>query len=301
MLFYISSYQGSGGGTFYDVRCTQESATGVFNHTNVLDLPMLYIITPTYDRPTQIPDLVRLSNTLRNVRNLHWIVVEDGLNLSNHVKSLLQDSKILYTYLSASSPSSYVKRRLKGIAQRNKALSWIRKNHQKGLDAVSYFADDDNSYTLELFSEIRKTKKISVFPVGFTGGDMTFQAPMIENGKVVGFYAWAHDIRVFAVDMAGFALNVRVLFDYQKMMFSYTTPAGMNEEYFLKQCCTVDELEPLANNCTKILVWHIRTQSPKLAKNISNIDWNVSSLIKRLKINTKIYKRNRINENILMR
>lgn len=301
MLFYISSYQGSGGGTFYDVRCTQESATGVFNHTNVLDLPMLYIITPTYDRPTQIPDLVRLSNTLRNVRNLHWIVVEDGLNLSNYVKSLLQDSKILYTYLSASSPSSYVKRRLKGIAQRNKALSWIRKNHHKGLDAVLYFADDDNSYTLELFSEIRKTKKISVFPVGFTGGDMTFQAPMIENGKVVGFYAWAHDIRVFAVDMAGFALNVRVLFDYPKMMFSYTTPAGMNEEYFLKQCCTVDELEPLANNCTKILVWHIRTQSPKLAKNISNIDWNVSSLIKRLKINTKIYKRNRINENILMR
>lgn len=37
---------------------------------------------------------------------------------------------------------------------------------RKGDRGVVYFADDDNTYSLELFDEIRKTKMISMFPVG---------------------------------------------------------------------------------------------------------------------------------------
>ncbi len=36
----------------------------------------------------------------------------------------------------------------------------------KSNPAVTYFADDDNTYDLRIFKEIRKTKGISMFPVG---------------------------------------------------------------------------------------------------------------------------------------
>ena len=39
---------------------------------------MIYIITPTYKRTTQMADLTRLSQTLKLVPNIHWIVVEEA-------------------------------------------------------------------------------------------------------------------------------------------------------------------------------------------------------------------------------
>ena len=59
------------------------------------------------------------------------------------------------------------------------------------LCAVVYFGDDDNTYDLRLFDEIRLTKKVSVFPVGLIGYAMS--TPIVQNnksrnpGRVVGF------------------------------------------------------------------------------------------------------------------
>ncbi|VDP95864.1 unnamed protein product [Echinostoma caproni] len=38
----------------------------------------LYIVTATYKRLVQKAELTRLCNTFKNVRNIHWIVVEDS-------------------------------------------------------------------------------------------------------------------------------------------------------------------------------------------------------------------------------
>ncbi|VDO45125.1 unnamed protein product, partial [Onchocerca flexuosa] len=46
------------------------------------DLPFIYFITPTYRRPTQKADLIRLAQTLAHVPNLYWIVVEDANDTS---------------------------------------------------------------------------------------------------------------------------------------------------------------------------------------------------------------------------
>jgi hypothetical protein len=62
----------------------------------------------------------------------------------------------------------------------------IFREHGKGRDGVVYFADDDNTYSLELFHEIRTTARVSVFPVGLVGGVMV-EKPKVLNGRVIGW------------------------------------------------------------------------------------------------------------------
>lgn len=41
-------------------------------------LATIFVVTPTFHRPTQLADLTRLCNTLLNVHSLFWIIVEDA-------------------------------------------------------------------------------------------------------------------------------------------------------------------------------------------------------------------------------
>ena len=43
-------------------------------------------------------------------------------------------------------------------------MSWVLDHGEE--DSVVYFADDDNTYDLRLFAELRLTKTLSFFPVG---------------------------------------------------------------------------------------------------------------------------------------
>lgn len=43
-------------------------------------LTTIYVITPTYYRITQKPELVRLCSVLTHIPNVHWIVIEDSVN-----------------------------------------------------------------------------------------------------------------------------------------------------------------------------------------------------------------------------
>ena len=50
-----------------------------------------------------------------------------------------------------------------------------------------YFADDDNSYDVRIFEEIRRTQLVSVFPVGLI---LKFgvSSPIVRDNMVTGFY-----------------------------------------------------------------------------------------------------------------
>ena len=52
------------------------------------DTLTIFVITPTYSRPTQKPELVRLCTVFSLVKNLHWIVVEDAANQSLYVAQI---------------------------------------------------------------------------------------------------------------------------------------------------------------------------------------------------------------------
>lgn len=240
------------------------------------DTPVIYAITPTYARPVQKAELTRLSHTFMLVQNLHWIIVEDADDKTPLVANLLRKSDIPHTHLVAPTPQEWKRKekepnwkKPRGVLQRNKALEWLRNELSYDVttdQGVVYFADDDNSYSMEIFDEMRKIKKVGVWPVGLVGGLMV-EKPILNKTthKVAGFNSGWRPERPFPIDMAGFAINLGLLVDHPEAQFSLTVEGGYQESEILRHLVTREELEPLADYCTKVYVWHTRTEAPKLS------------------------------------
>ena len=238
----------------------------------VKSLTTIYGITPTYSRLTQKADLTRLSHTLMHVKNIHWIIVEDAEEKTALVAKFLNNYNLPHTHLNAKTDTNF---KLKtndpnwllprGVAQRNAGLDWIRNHVSPHDDGVVYFMDDDNTYSLELFTEISSIKTAGVWPVGITGG-LKFEGPIeCEHGKVNAWHtAWKPD-RPFPLDMAGFAVNTNLIFEYSSAVYSNHVPRGYLESDFLtKLGLSRENVEAKANNCKDILVWHTRTEKPNM-------------------------------------
>ena len=123
----------------------------------------VYAITPTYVRPTQRVDLISLCHTLMHVPNITWIVVEDSVNKTQHVRDILTKQCKSVTSVHLTAKSSKNKAEGRGVNQRNAALSWIRQTcgsnettttTEKKCNGVVYLMDDDNKYDLRLFQEV---------------------------------------------------------------------------------------------------------------------------------------------------
>ncbi len=67
------------------------------------------------------------------------------------------------------------------------------------------------------------------------------------------------------MDMAGFAINLKLLLAHPSARFSQFVARGMQESYFLSHLVSVHDLEAKAQNCTQILVWHTNTRRVNLA------------------------------------
>lgn len=126
-------------------------------------MPTIYVVTPTYIRPVQKAELTRLANTFLHIQNLHWIVVEDTPRRTGLVALLLEKSGLNFTHLNVQSPKSVrlgltksSSRAPRGTLQRNLGLRWLRDRliPNDSSEGVVYFADDDNTYSLELFEEV---------------------------------------------------------------------------------------------------------------------------------------------------
>ena len=150
------------------------------------------------------------------------------------------------------------------LLSRNLAMRWVLDHGEEG--SVVYFADDDNTYDLRLFSELRLTKTLSLFPVGLvtkTG----LSSPIVRDGKIVGFYDGWISNRKFPVDMAGFAVNLATLqqaSSRRKGRMAMPFTPGYEEDGFLRQLdVQPSDAQPLANNCTIVMVWHTKTHTSK--------------------------------------
>ncbi|XP_035265684.1 galactosylgalactosylxylosylprotein 3-beta-glucuronosyltransferase 3 isoform X2 [Anguilla anguilla] len=237
-------------------------------------LPTIYVITPTYARLVQKAELTRISQTFLHVPQLHWILVEDSPNKTALVSELLARSGLTYTHLHVLTPHdrklqegdpSWLKPR--GAEQRNEGLRWLRESTRgrQREQGVVYFADDDNTYSVQLFEEMRGTQMVSVWPVGLVGG-MRYERPVVEGGRVVRFHTGWRPGRPFPIDMAGFAVSLRLVLANPESRFDGNAPMGFLESSFLQGLVTMEELEPRAEMCTKVLVWHTRTEKPKMKR-----------------------------------
>uniref|UniRef100_A0ACB8EY76 Galactosylgalactosylxylosylprotein 3-beta-glucuronosyltransferase 1 n=1 Tax=Sphaerodactylus townsendi TaxID=933632 RepID=A0ACB8EY76_9SAUR len=141
---------------------------------------------------------------------------------------------------------------------------------------------------------MRSTRKVSVWPVAFVGG-LRYESPKVNAaGKVYGWKTVFDPHRPFAIDMAGFAVNLRLILQRPQAYFKLRgVKGGYQESSLLRELVTLNDLEPKAANCTKksisapdgppfttgrlhllsrggrvanlqILVWHTRTEKPVL-------------------------------------
>ncbi|CAL4147697.1 unnamed protein product, partial [Meganyctiphanes norvegica] len=187
-----------------------------------------------------------------NVANVVWIVSEDAAAPTPQVLQYLNESSLQSVYLKARMPEKYqsVKNKPRGVANRLAGLQWIRDNAK---DGVFYFADDDNTYDVRLFEEMRWTKGVSMFPVGLVT-KLAVSTPIVKNGGVVGFYDGWIAKRKFPIDMAGFAVNVQYLLERPKATMPYKV--GYEEDGFMISLgIKPKDIEPLALNCTKFDVY----------------------------------------------
>ena len=99
---------------------------------------------------------------------------------------------------------------------------------------------------------MRYTNKISVWPVGLVGY-LRYERPLVKHNKVVGWFtAWKPE-RLFATDMAGFATNIQLFFENPDAEFSnYVKRGELESELIKKLHITLDDLEPKADQCTKV-------------------------------------------------
>ncbi|XP_065358337.1 galactosylgalactosylxylosylprotein 3-beta-glucuronosyltransferase S isoform X2 [Calliphora vicina] len=223
------------------------------------NLSTIYFVTPTYPRREQVPELTRLAYTLLHVPRIHWIVANDYNACNPYLDTLLNRFGIPFTHLTSPMPERFrnVKSKPRGVSNRRAAMQWLRQRNIT--TGVLYFGDDDNTYDLKLFSEIRDTKYVSMFPVGLIAS-YGISGPVVRKGKVVGFLdSWVAGRR-WPVDMAGFAVNLAYMSEYPNASMPFKP--GYEEDYFLRSIAlTLDKIEPKGNNCTEILVWHTQTKN----------------------------------------
>lgn len=120
-----------------------------------------------------------------------------------------------------------------------------------------FFFIDSNDWLVTSASvsnyQMRSTKKVSVWPVAFVGG-LRYESPKINTlGKVYGWKTIFDPHRPFAIDMAGFAVNLHLILSKPQAYFKLRgVKGGYQESSLLKELVTLSDLEPKAANCTKV-------------------------------------------------
>jgi hypothetical protein len=101
---------------------------------------------------------------------------------------------------------------------------------------------------------MRWVKTVGVWPVGLVGGVKVERPKIDHNGRVSGWLtAWSPN-RPYAIDMAGFAINLQRFLSRPNGKFAYEVQKGYQESELLRHFVdSLDELEPKADECTKVI------------------------------------------------
>ncbi|MEI8349924.1 MAG: hypothetical protein WCI77_07200 [Candidatus Omnitrophota bacterium] len=219
----------------------------------------IIVVTATYARPARTAYIKRCIKVFKKVNELFWIVVEDADTVDDGLREVLSASKINHIYLNFGPTGDL------GNSQKNLAFTYIR---NKKMEGVVYCADDDNWWDDRLFDEIRKIKRVGIFPVGNLG-PRGIETPIVKNNIICGWDAdWKE--RKFCIDWAGFAFNAAVLqglsdpilkgyaeMPNEKKSLQFLASRMETETQFLEKFIhSPHDLELLCDECSKCYAWH---------------------------------------------
>lgn len=220
---------------------------------------VLYFVTPTYYRATQMVDLTRLGQfialaQLTQPGTIYWIVIEDSSACTHKVRELIQNTEVAFAHIAVQ--TNRAKTIHRGTQQRNRALNVVE---QLGLEGVVYFGDDDNAYDVRLMREVLKVRGVGIFSMGFAAGAYERCQVDPNSGVVVGIFSNWKSERRFPIDMGAFATSTSLLLQI-KARFNDAWAKGSLESEFLSLVVEeLSDLEPLADQCQHILSWHTKS------------------------------------------
>ena len=81
---------------------------------------------------------------------------------------------------------------------------------------------------------MRKTRKLSVWPVGFID-HLSYEGPICFNNSVLKWRARKRSLRLFSIDMAGFAVHLCQFFENPHAELNSSALLGQLENDFLIQ------------------------------------------------------------------
>nr|XP_002120667.3 galactosylgalactosylxylosylprotein 3-beta-glucuronosyltransferase 2 [Ciona intestinalis] len=216
----------------------------------------IYAITSTYKRPEQKAELTRLSHMIKHIPSFHWVVIEDSKGKTPLVSNFLKKSGLNVTHLCKKN-GKRIGHGPKDLLTRNFALNWVRNHLARKEKGIVYFMDDDNTYDLRLFEEMRTTKIAAVWPVGLVG-KVLYEGPVVCRGERVQKWrtGWKVEKRKFKVDMAGFCVHTDLLL--QKPDVTFKDVATLEDDFLVDLGLTPKTIE--GKHCDEVLVWHTRTE-----------------------------------------
>ncbi|KAL3102339.1 hypothetical protein niasHS_003748 [Heterodera schachtii] len=211
--------------------------------------------------------IFRFSQTLMHIADLHWVVIEDANATSDAVQRILVRSGIPFTYFSTTTKPGFPKR---GWTHRNVGLDFVRQHYAlfphngvgpslrssvASLCLCNWFFFRSQRY-------IKKVRTIGIWAVGLAGSAIV-EAPHVENGTITKWDVVYAPKRRFAVDMAGFAVNLRLILN-KNASFNLGCVRLSPESCFLAQFgIPREKVEPFGWNDEpkEILVWHTKTKN----------------------------------------
>ncbi|MCL7022702.1 hypothetical protein MKW94_013459 [Papaver nudicaule] len=249
------------GGRYFDI------SKLIKNDTVLVPRKLLIIVTTTYTWPFQAYYLNRLAHTLSFVPPpMVWIVVEMSSQTSE-TSNILRKTGIMYRHLVCDKNLTDIKKG--GIHQKNVALSHIEK-HQ--LDGITFFADEGNMYSVELFEQMRDIRRFGTWPVAMlTENRAILEGPVCNGTQISGWQTNERigRIRKFHVSMSGFAFNSTIIWDPKRWHRPALEPIRQLEKVkedfqvsaFIEQLVEDESQMECIINCSKIMVWHLHMEA----------------------------------------
>ncbi|PUZ64821.1 hypothetical protein GQ55_3G173700 [Panicum hallii var. hallii] len=237
---------------------------------------LLIIVTITSVRPQQAYYLNRLAHVLKAVQApLLWLVVE-WPEQSYETAEILRSSGVMYRHLICRKNTTSVRKI--AVCQRNNAIYHVKKHH---LDGIMHFADEERSYSAEVFEEMQKIRRFGSWPVAIHVGTKyraVLEGPICKGSRVTGWHTVQtvqkkSMTRRFPIGFSAFAFNSTMLWDPQR----WNRPAmdsvivhsggrgGLQESRFIEKLVKNErQVEGLPDNCNRVMVWNFNLEPPQL-------------------------------------